>query len=121
MKLPDGVVVFRFAAPLYFANATTFRDHIQDLLDARPAPDKTDNSTDSSTLRWLVLDCEAITDIDVTGSQALDESMRSCHDRGVTVVVSRLRQDLATTLAHYRLLQRVEVYDSNEAAVAAAK
>jgi hypothetical protein len=34
--------------------------------------------------------------------------------------MSRLRQDLATTLAHYGLLQRVEVYDSNEAAVAAA-
>ncbi len=71
-------------------------------------------------VRWHVLDCEAITDIDVTGSQALDESLRSCHDRGVTVVAFRLRQDLATTLAHYGLLQRVEVYDSNEAAVAVA-
>jgi len=34
--------------------------------------------------------------------------------------VSRLRQDLATTLKHYDLLRRVEVYESNEAAVAAA-
>ena len=95
VKLPDGVVVFRFAAPLFFANATTFRHHIQDLLDARPVPDDADNATDSSTLRWLVLHCEAITDIDVTGSQALDESLTSCHDRGVTVVVCRLRQNLA--------------------------
>jgi anti-anti-sigma regulatory factor len=65
------------------------------------------------------LDCEAITDIDVTGSHALAQTLATCRDRGVTVALSRVRQDLLATLTHYGLLERVEIYDSNEAAVAA--
>jgi high affinity sulfate transporter 1 len=119
--VPDGVAVFRFAAPLFFANATTFRNYIQDLLDPDVQTDDTDRHARHVALRWLVLDCEGITDIDVTGSHALDATLTSCHDRGVTVVLSRVRQDLTATLAHYGLLERVVIYDSNGAAVAAAR
>jgi hypothetical protein len=48
----------------------------------------------------------------------LDETLTTCHKLGVTVVVSR--RDLAAILAHYGLLERFAVYDSNAAAVAAA-
>jgi hypothetical protein len=50
----------------------------------------------------------------------LDETLTTCHKLGVTVVVLRLRRDLAATLAHYGLLERVAVYTANAAAVAAA-
>lgn len=56
-QLPD-VVVFRWEAPLFFANAGQFRDQVRNLAKER-RPD------------WIVLQCEAITDIDVTAAEVL--------------------------------------------------
>jgi MFS superfamily sulfate permease-like transporter len=48
-----GLVVYRFGAPLYFANASLFRDDVERLITAPPTP-----------VRWFVLDAEAMVDID---------------------------------------------------------
>ena len=56
-ELP-GIVVFRWEAPLFFANSGQFRDQVRKLVRERdPA--------------WIVLQCEAITDIDVTAAEVL--------------------------------------------------
>ncbi len=65
-ELP-GIVVFRWDAPLFFANSGEFRDQVRKLARER-------------TPAWIVLQCEAITDIDVTAAEvleALDESSTS--------------------------------------------
>ena len=56
---PDaaGLVIYRFGAPLYFANATLFLDEVEQLIDRAPAP-----------VRWFVLDAEAMVDVDTSGA-----------------------------------------------------
>ena len=56
---PPGVIVFRWEAPLFFANAGMFRQQIRHLVREHEP-------------RWVVLQCEAITDIDVTAAEMLE-------------------------------------------------
>lgn len=109
VSLPDGVVVLRFAAPVFFANASTFQERAADLVAPEDAP----------PARVLVIDAEGITDVDVTGSTAVKAVLDRCDELEVLVLVTRLRVDLATTLAGFGLLDRVEVFDTNAAAVEA--
>ena len=57
-ELP-GLVIFRFDAPLFFANARTFRDQIRRLAAAEPRP------------RWILIAAEPITDVDTTAADML--------------------------------------------------
>ena len=82
-----GVVVFRWEAPLFFANSGQFRDQVRELVRERhPA--------------WVVLECEAITDIDVTAADvlaALDEELNG-QDVHLAFVEMRARlQELVRT------------------------
>ena len=66
-----GVVVYRWEAPLFFANAGTFRHQIRRLVRERE-PD------------WVVLQCEAITDIDVTAAEMLEQLDHELNARAST-------------------------------------
>ena len=57
-QLP-GLVIFRFDAPLFFANARTFRDEVRRLAGAEPRP------------HWIVVAAEPITDVDTTAADML--------------------------------------------------
>lgn len=84
LKLSDdacpvpGVIVFRFDAPLLFFNADYFKTRILSLVD--DAGPKT---------RWFVLDVEAISQLDSTGAQAIDDLVVELQKRGVCLVVAR--------------------------------
>src|SRR6201995_2417075 len=54
-----GLVIYRFDAPLFFANATTFRDEVRRLAQADPPP------------AWILIAAEPGTDADTTGSAVL--------------------------------------------------
>ena len=58
-RLP-GCVIFRFDAPLFFANARTFREQVRALARAELAP------------RWIVVAAEPITDVDTTAATDVD-------------------------------------------------
>src|SRR5262249_33893948 len=55
-----GVVVYRWEAPLFFANSSTFREQIRKIARERNP-------------RWIVLQCEAVTDVDVTAAEMLEQ------------------------------------------------
>ena len=74
-----GVVVFRWEAPLFFANANMFREEIRRLVH-------------SSDARWVVIECEAITDIDVTAADMLERLDSELNERGVHLVFVELRE-----------------------------
>ncbi|MEV0822458.1 SulP family inorganic anion transporter [Nonomuraea rubra] len=97
-------VVYRFESQLFFANAGTFKREITSLAH-RGA-------------QWIVLDAEAISDVDTTGAQALRETTDMLRERGVVFAVSRATTGLRDLLAHYGLTD-LTFYDSNEAAAAA--
>jgi MFS superfamily sulfate permease-like transporter len=56
-----GLIIYRFDDQLFFANAPNFQQHIRDLVAADPA------------VRWVLVDAEAINDIDITGTDMLGE------------------------------------------------
>lgn len=88
-ELPD-VVVFRWEAPLFFANAGQFREQVRRLvLDRSPA--------------WVVLQCEAVTDIDVTAAEVLRELDEELNAQGVHLAFVELRDRLRRLVVRYGL------------------
>ena len=67
-QLP-GLVILRFDAPLFFANARTFRDEVRRLAGAEPRP------------RWIVVAAEPITDVDTTAADMLARTRRGAQRR----------------------------------------
>ena len=104
-----GVVVFRWEAPLFFANANMFREEIRRLVH-------------SSDARWVVIECEAITDIDVTAADMLERLDSELNERGVHLVFVELRSRLHDLVNRYGLLETLDqkhFYDSLDEALAA--
>ena len=102
-----GVVIVRFAAPLFFANAAVFDDAIRKAVEGgRPLG-----------VRCLVLDCEAITDIDVTGARAFEEARSWLTEQGVELHLSRVRPDLVHLLTHFNLQRDSIVFGTNRQAL----
>jgi high affinity sulfate transporter 1 len=104
-----GVSVVRFAAPLFFANAAVFSDAIHKAVEAGSP----------LGLKHIVLDCEAITDIDVTGSESLAEVQHWLKEKGVALHFSRVRPDLAKLLESLDLTGDSAIYGTNRQALEA--
>jgi MFS superfamily sulfate permease-like transporter len=103
----DGVVVYRWEAPLFFANAGIFRQEVR-TLERRRKP------------RWIVLQCEAITDIDVTAADMLEKLDKELNDKGVNVVFVEMRSRIQDLLERYGLFAtftREHVYPSIDVAM----
>ena len=107
-ELP-GIVVYRWEAPLFFANSGTFRQQIRRLVrDRNP--------------RWVVLQCEAITDIDVTAAGMLEQLDTELNAAGIHVAFVELRSRLQDLVGHYGLyetLDRDHFYPTIDDALAA--
>ena len=107
----SGLVVYRFGAPLYFANATLFLDDVERLIAQAPAP-----------VRWFVLDAQAMVDIDTTGAGALRQAMALLAKGKVTFVVSRADRAFRSWLEKYDLMEHIDpdrFYPTNRHAAAA--
>ena len=105
----EGIVVFRWEAPLFFANAGIFRRRLRSLVHEKHA-------------RWVVLQCEAITDIDVTAAEMLEQLDNQLNERGVHIAFVELRTRLEDLMMRYGLfdaLDREHFYPSVDAAVEA--
>jgi MFS superfamily sulfate permease-like transporter len=83
----DDVLVFRFSAPLFFANATYFGDHVRELMVQATTP-----------VRVLILDCAAMEDIDYTGAQTLAELGHELAGVGGVVVVTEISDEALAML-----------------------
>ena len=108
-----GLIVYRFTAPLYFANANLFSEEIEKLVAQAPTP-----------VRWFVLDSSAIHDMDTTGEEAMRQVLTMLAERDVTFAVSRCSTPLQSILKDYGLLDEIgreRLYDTNRDAVAAIR
>jgi MFS superfamily sulfate permease-like transporter len=87
---PDGVVVYRWEAPLFFANASGFREQVRALsYGRRPS--------------WVVLQCEAVTDVDVTAAQMLEDLDDELERAGVHLAFAGMRMRLQELIVRYGL------------------
>jgi MFS superfamily sulfate permease-like transporter len=90
-----GIVVYRWEAPLFFANAGAFRDQVRKLA-MRPGT------------RWIVLQCEAMTDIDVTAAGMLEALDVELNDRGVHMAFVEMRSRLQDMALRYGLMDTLD-------------
>ncbi len=107
-ELP-GIVVYRWEAPLFFANCGQFRDQVRKLARER-------------TPAWIVLQCEAVTDIDVTASEVLKSLDEELNAAGTRVAFVELRDRLQELVRRYGLdttLDQAHFYPSLDQALAA--
>jgi MFS superfamily sulfate permease-like transporter len=106
----EGVIVVRMAAPLFFANGTVFAQSVQQAVEA----------ADRTNVRHLIVDMEAITDVDVTGSRAFDGLRVWLRDAGVGLAFSRVRSSARPRLRRFGVVRDTDpVYETNRAGVAA--
>jgi SulP family sulfate permease len=82
-----GVMVYRFDAQLFFANAEVYRTDVTDAVAGAEPP-----------VRWVVLDMEGVADIDSTATRMLQELQGDLSRLGVTVVFARLKGPVAEYL-----------------------
>jgi SulP family sulfate permease len=110
-QLP-GLIVFRYDAPLFFANANDFYDKTITALETRP------------DARWLILNMEANVEVDATGLESLERVHEELHRRGVTLALSRVKHDLAVPMVRYGTMAVIgaeNVYPTLPTAVLAFK
>ncbi len=106
-----GLVLFRYDAPLCFANAEDFHRRALAAVDGAEPP-----------AEWLVLNAEAIVDIDSTAAEMLLELPRELAARGVRLALTRVKRELYAQLDGAGLLAIVgpeHVYPTIPTAVAA--
>jgi high affinity sulfate transporter 1 len=90
-----GLVVYRYDAPLCFANAADFRRRALAAADA------------AGHVEWFVLNAEAVVEADITALDALDEVHAALGERGAVFAMARVKQDLRERLAATGLLERI--------------
>lgn len=103
-----GVIVVRLAAPLFFANGAVFASAVKRAVTAAREP-----------VRHVVIDMEAVTDIDVTGAEAFEGLESWLRDHDVALAFSRVRPVVKARLDELDLLSDQPIFDTNRAAVAA--
>ncbi len=106
-----GLIVYRFDAPLVFANAAFFTERLEELV-----------ATAGEGLKCVVLDAEAISDFDSTAAEALENLDADLERRGVELWIARANEPLRELLQATGLTKRLgkqNIYPSVRAAVAA--
>jgi MFS superfamily sulfate permease-like transporter len=107
----SGLVIYRFGAPLYFANATLFLDEVEQLVTGSSTP-----------VRWFVLDAEAMTDVDTTGAGVLRQAITLLANHDITFAVSSADRAFRSWLERYDLMELIDhthFYPTNRHAAAA--
>lgn len=106
-----GLLIYRFEVELFFANAETFREEVQQLIE-----------TTEPKVEWVVLDAGAVSDIDATGAEVLGQVIGYLKERGVTFGVAQASTRIRGLLQIYGLLDQIgeeRLYDTNQEAAEA--
>ncbi|HLS46690.1 MAG TPA: SulP family inorganic anion transporter [Ornithinicoccus sp.] len=101
-----GVIVVRFAAPIFFANSGALSNSVRTMVGSAPHP-----------VRAFVFDLEAVTDVDVTGADAMRSTLEWLHDQEISVGYTRVRPELRSRLEHFDLVQDVREFPTSRAAL----
>jgi sulfate permease, SulP family len=91
-----GLLVYRYDAPLCFANAENFRSRALAALETQPWPP-----------RWFLLNAEANVEIDSTAAEALEALHDELQRRGIVLALARVKQDLRADLRAAGLLDLI--------------
>jgi len=91
-----GLLVYRYDAPLFFANAEDFK---------RRAVASVDSA--DTRVEWFLLNAEANIEVDLTAVDALEELRETLSERGIIFALARVKSELRETLATAGLVDRI--------------
>ncbi len=91
-----GLVLFRWDAPLFFANAEFFRERVLDAVATSPTP-----------VRWLVVAAEPVTSVDVTACDTVAELDEALHERGIELCFAELKDPVKDKLKRFGLFAQL--------------
>jgi high affinity sulfate transporter 1 len=94
-RLIPGLVLFRWDAPLFFANAELFNDRVRQALASSPMP-----------VRWLVVAAEPVTSVDVTAADALAELDDALCADGIELHFAEMKDPVKDKLRRFGLFAR---------------
>jgi high affinity sulfate transporter 1 len=110
-KTIPGLVIYRYDAPLCFANVENFKRRAIEAIEAETTP-----------VEWFVLNTEAIAEVDITALDMLEELCDELAARGITLTMARVKQDLYAQLKRSGFLEKIKpehVYLTLNTAIAA--
>jgi high affinity sulfate transporter 1 len=93
-----GLVLFRWDAPLFFANAEMFREHVLRAVSVAPTPTK-----------WVVVAAEPVTDVDITAADVLTELDEELQRAGIELCFAQMKGPVKDHLKRYGLFSKLGV------------
>jgi MFS superfamily sulfate permease-like transporter len=91
-----GLVLFRWDAPLFFANAEFFRERVLDAVATSPTP-----------VRWLVVAAEPVTSVDITACDMVAELDKALHAQGIELCFAELKDPVKDKLKRFGLFAQL--------------
>jgi len=96
VETQPGLVLYRFGAELFYANAGRFLEEV--LLVVEPIP---------SVVKWVVVDAEAMTHLDYTAAQILKRLKENLNKAGVELAFARVPWDLKSDFNRHHVTEAV--------------
>jgi len=90
-----GLVLFRWDAPLFFANAGLFRERVLGAVASSPTP-----------VRWVVVAAEPVTSVDVTAADIVAELDDSLHTKDIQLYFAEMKDPVKDKLKRFELFAR---------------
>jgi high affinity sulfate transporter 1 len=87
-----GLVLFRWDAPLFFANAELFRERVMDAVAKSP-----------NSVRWVVVAAEPVTSVDITAADTLAELDENLHRADIELCFAELKDPVKDKLKRFGL------------------
>jgi high affinity sulfate transporter 1 len=91
-----GLVLFRWDAPLFFANAELFKGRVLDEVAKSPTP-----------VRWFVVAAEPVTSVDVTAADIVAELVEELRAKGIELCFAELKDPVKDKLKRFGLLAQL--------------
>ncbi len=91
-----GLIIFRYDAELFYANANRFVDDVEALVSEAPEP-----------VEWLIVDASSIDDIDYSAGRAMNGLIDFLDAKGITIAIARMDPSLIGTLDSHGLAERI--------------
>ncbi len=108
-----GLVIYRFGAPLFYANANHFSEEVRMLAGSAPSP-----------LHWMMVDAGAITNVDFTAARVVREVLVALSAMGTGLVFAHVQSDLKPDLDRHHLTEAIgptRIFDTLHEALAAIR
>jgi MFS superfamily sulfate permease-like transporter len=95
-RLIPGLVLFRWDAPLFFANAELFSERVMEAAEKSPTP-----------VRWLVVAAEPVTSVDVTAADVLAELDDTLRKAGIELCFAELKDPVKDKLKRFGIFTQL--------------